>query len=80
MAHAIHNHGLNAVVPSTEVATPISGGTWNADILFMDGSSQTEFIIDVRIVNVDSVTSQQRRRDFGAVEAALRGGEREKRN
>jgi hypothetical protein len=80
LAHAIHNCGLCAVVPSTEVATPIPGGTWNADILFMDEISQTEFIIDVNIVNVDSVTSQRRRRDFGAVEAALRDGEREKRN
>jgi hypothetical protein len=47
--------------------------------MFMDDESGKVYVIDVSIVNTDSATSQRRRDDFGAVEAALRACEAEKR-
>ena len=42
--------------------------------IFMDDESGKVYVIDISIVNTDSATTQRRRGDFGAVEAALIGG------
>jgi hypothetical protein len=79
LAHAIHQCGAASVVPHTEVPLDVLGGQWKADICFMDDESGKVYVIDVSLVNTDSATSQRRRGDFGAVEAALRACEAEKR-
>ena len=55
-----------------EVPLAVLGGHWKADTIFMDDESGITYVIDVSIVNTDSATTQRRRGDFGAVEAALR--------
>ena len=45
----------------------------------MDDESGKVYVVDVSIVNTDSATTQRRRGDLGAVEAALRACEAEKR-
>jgi hypothetical protein len=45
----------------------------------MDDESRKMYVIDFSIVNTDSATTQRRRGDFGAVEAALRAFEAVKR-
>ena len=67
------------MVPHTEVPLDVPGGLWKADIIFMDDESGKVYVIDVSIVNTDSATSQRRRGDFGAAEAALRAREADKR-
>ena len=57
----------------------VPGGHWKADTIFMDDESGKTYVIDVSIVNTDSATTQRLRGDFGAVEAALRAREAEKR-
>jgi hypothetical protein len=79
LAHAIYQCGAASVVPHTEVPLDVPGGQWKADTMFMGGESGKVYVIDVSIVNTDSATSQRRRGDFGAVEAALRACEAEKR-
>ena len=44
--------------------------TWHADIMLVDDTSGTSYVIDVAIVNIDSATALQRRGDFGDVEAS----------
>jgi hypothetical protein len=79
LAHAIHQCGAASVVPHTEVPLDVPGGSWKADAMFMDHESGKTYVIDVSIVNTDSATTQRRRGDFGAVEAALKTREAEKR-
>ena len=79
LAHAIHQCGAASVVPHTEVPLDVPGGHWKADTIFMDDESGITYVIDVSIVNTDSATTLRRRGDFGAVEAALRACEAEKR-
>ena len=67
------------MVPHTEVPLDVPGGQWKAGIIFMDDESGKVYVIDVSIVNTDSATSQRRRGDFGAAEAALRAREADKR-
>ena len=67
------------MVPHTEGPLDVPGGQWKAGTIFMGDESGKVYVIDVSIVNTDSATSQRRRGDFGAVEAALRACEAEKR-
>ena len=67
------------MVPHTEVPLDVPGGQWKADTMFMDDESGKVHVIDVSIMNTDSATTQRRRGDFGAVEAALRACGAEKR-
>jgi hypothetical protein len=59
------------VVPHTEVPLDVPGGQWKVGTIFMGDDSGKVYVIDVSIVNTDSATTQRRRGDFGAVEAAL---------
>jgi hypothetical protein len=79
LAQAIYQCGAASVVPHTEVPLEVPGGHWKADTIFMDDESGKTYVIDVSIVNTDSATTQRLRGDFGAVEAALRAREAEKR-
>ena len=71
------------MVLHTEVPLDVPGGQWKADTMFMGDESGITYVLGVSIVNTgcqqDSAATQCRRGDFGAVEAALRACEAEKR-
>jgi hypothetical protein len=58
-------------VPHAEVPLDVPGGQWKASTIFIDDESGNTYVIDVSIVKMDSATTQRRRGDFRAVEAAL---------
>ena len=59
--------------------TAEGGGTWNADLTYVDQATGQEYLIDVAIVNVDSDTSVSSWHRLGDTERLLEAEERARR-
>ena len=81
LAHLIKQCGVTSTVPMTEVRVRLrSGGSWYADLQFMDQHTGQTIVIGVSVVNTDSATESRRGGGAtGSVVEALRRRAREKR-